>query len=121
VRFNPVYAQGMATGALGAEALDACLREQRRARGAGDLAGLSRAFQRRLASHRPAVLLAIWRTSQSKAEGAPAVSMPLSAGTPHGFTRSTATAHREALPRGHAPCARRRRCSTAHRLRGVTR
>ncbi len=39
--FNPVYGQGMTTAALGAEALEACLR--------GDLAGLSKRFQKKLA------------------------------------------------------------------------
>ena len=41
--FNPVYGQGMTTAALGAETLEECLREN------GDLAGLSRRFQKRLA------------------------------------------------------------------------
>jgi len=43
--FNPVYAQGMTTAALGAEALEACLREQ-----SGDPGGLARSFQKRLAA-----------------------------------------------------------------------
>ena len=42
--FNPVYAQGMTTAALGAEALEECLSES----GDGDLAGLSKRFQKRL-------------------------------------------------------------------------
>jgi 2-polyprenyl-6-methoxyphenol hydroxylase-like FAD-dependent oxidoreductase len=42
--FNPVYAQGMTTAALGAEALEECLRES----GDGNLAGLSKRFQKRL-------------------------------------------------------------------------
>ncbi|EYF03001.1 FAD-dependent oxidoreductase [Chondromyces apiculatus] len=46
---NPVYGQGMTTGALAAMTLDRCLREQRRARGPGDLCGLTRAFQARVA------------------------------------------------------------------------
>ncbi|MDP9438389.1 MAG: 2-polyprenyl-6-methoxyphenol hydroxylase-like oxidoreductase, partial [Actinomycetota bacterium] len=45
--FNPVYAQGMTTAALGAEVLDECLREQRRP--GGDPTGLARGFQKRLA------------------------------------------------------------------------
>jgi 2-polyprenyl-6-methoxyphenol hydroxylase-like FAD-dependent oxidoreductase len=44
--FNPVYAQGMTTAALGAETLQACLRERRRPD--GDLTGLARLFQKRL-------------------------------------------------------------------------
>lgn len=45
--FNPVYAQGMTTAALGAEVLDECLRGQRRP--GADPAGLARSFQKRLA------------------------------------------------------------------------
>ena len=47
--FNPVYGQGMTTGALGAQALDQCLREQRRLRPDGSLEGLAARFQKRLA------------------------------------------------------------------------
>lgn len=42
--FNPVYGQGMTTAALGAMALQQCLREQN-----GSSKGLSRKFQKRLA------------------------------------------------------------------------
>jgi 2-polyprenyl-6-methoxyphenol hydroxylase-like FAD-dependent oxidoreductase len=42
--FNPVYGQGMSAAALAAMTLDGCLRT-----GAGDLRGVSRRFQRRLA------------------------------------------------------------------------
>ncbi len=48
--FNPVYAQGMTTAALGAETLEACLREHRRRHLDGDLKGLARSFQRKLAA-----------------------------------------------------------------------
>ncbi len=47
--FNPIYGQGMSTGAVAAETLNACLREQRRRRPADDLDGLARRCQRRLA------------------------------------------------------------------------
>jgi 2-polyprenyl-6-methoxyphenol hydroxylase-like FAD-dependent oxidoreductase len=47
--FNPVYGQGITTAAIAAEALDDCLRAQRRRRPAGDLEGLARRFQRELA------------------------------------------------------------------------
>lgn len=43
--FNPIYGQGMTTGAIGAETLDLCLRDAR----GPDLAGFSRRFFRRLA------------------------------------------------------------------------
>jgi 2-polyprenyl-6-methoxyphenol hydroxylase-like FAD-dependent oxidoreductase len=47
--FNPVYGQGLSTAAVAAEALDSCLRAQRRRRPAGDLEGMARRFQRELA------------------------------------------------------------------------
>lgn len=43
--FNPVYAQGMTTAALGAEVLEECLRESGES---GELTGLSTRFQKRL-------------------------------------------------------------------------
>ncbi|MGH3823153.1 MAG: NAD(P)/FAD-dependent oxidoreductase [Pseudonocardiaceae bacterium] len=47
--FNPIYGQGMSTAAVAAEVLDACLQDQRRQYPAGNLDGLARRFQRRLA------------------------------------------------------------------------
>ncbi len=47
--FNPIYGQGMSTAAVAAETLDACLLDQRNQHPAGDLDGLARRFQRRLA------------------------------------------------------------------------
>lgn len=44
--FNPIYAQGMSSGAIGASILDTCLVAQRRRAGAGRIAGLARLFQR---------------------------------------------------------------------------
>jgi 2-polyprenyl-6-methoxyphenol hydroxylase-like FAD-dependent oxidoreductase len=49
--FNPVYGQGMAAAALGAATLADLLRDQRRRHPNGDLTGLARRFQRRLAGH----------------------------------------------------------------------
>ncbi|MGH4023687.1 MAG: NAD(P)/FAD-dependent oxidoreductase [Pseudonocardiaceae bacterium] len=47
--FNPIYGQGISTAAIAAETLDACLRSHRRRRPGGDLDGLARRFQRRMA------------------------------------------------------------------------
>ncbi|HEX7318115.1 MAG TPA: hypothetical protein VF297_29700 [Pyrinomonadaceae bacterium] len=47
--FNPVYGQGMTAAALGALALDETLGEQRRQHPCGELDGLARRFQKRLA------------------------------------------------------------------------
>lgn len=47
--FNPVYGQGMTTGALGAMTLDRCLRERRGKAIAGDRPGFAQEFQRELA------------------------------------------------------------------------
>jgi 2-polyprenyl-6-methoxyphenol hydroxylase-like FAD-dependent oxidoreductase len=47
--FNPVYGQGMTVATMSAQLLDECLREQRRRAGDGELAGVSRRFQRLLA------------------------------------------------------------------------
>jgi 2-polyprenyl-6-methoxyphenol hydroxylase-like FAD-dependent oxidoreductase len=54
--FNPIYGQGMSTGALGAATLDSALQAQ--ARMAGDLRGFSARFQKRLAK----VIDAPWMT-----------------------------------------------------------
>lgn len=43
---NPIYAQGMSQGAIGASLLDACLDLQRRESGKADLSGLSARFHR---------------------------------------------------------------------------
>lgn len=55
--FNPIYGQGMTTGALAALALGRCLREQARARGPCEIDGLSAAFRARAAE----VIEAPWR------------------------------------------------------------
>jgi 2-polyprenyl-6-methoxyphenol hydroxylase-like FAD-dependent oxidoreductase len=47
--FNPIYGQGMSTAAVAAETLDACLRDHRRRHPMGDLDGLARRCQQRLA------------------------------------------------------------------------
>jgi 2-polyprenyl-6-methoxyphenol hydroxylase-like FAD-dependent oxidoreductase len=47
--FNPIYGQGMTTAAIAAETLDTCLQAQRGQHPAGNLDGLARRFQRRLA------------------------------------------------------------------------
>jgi 2-polyprenyl-6-methoxyphenol hydroxylase-like FAD-dependent oxidoreductase len=47
--FNPVYGQGITTASIAAETLDACLCTQRSQRPGGNLDGLARRFQRRLA------------------------------------------------------------------------
>jgi len=71
--FNPVYAQGMAAAALGAELLDACLAEAR------GLSGFSRGFQARLARFTDAPwLLATGEDFRSpKAQGPRPRFMPL--------------------------------------------
>lgn len=46
---NPVYGQGMTVAALGAMEVDACLRRQRNLHPNGNLSGLAKRFQKRLA------------------------------------------------------------------------
>lgn len=46
--FNPIYAQGMTTGAIGAHALDETLTVHAKAHGRNDLRGFSQRFQRHL-------------------------------------------------------------------------
>jgi 2-polyprenyl-6-methoxyphenol hydroxylase-like FAD-dependent oxidoreductase len=48
--FNPIYGQGMTTGALGVRLLDESLHEQRRLGGSETLAGFSHRFQRKIAA-----------------------------------------------------------------------
>ena len=47
--FNPVYAQGMSVAAIGSQILGACLQEQRQRHANGDLTGLAKNFQQKLA------------------------------------------------------------------------
>jgi 2-polyprenyl-6-methoxyphenol hydroxylase-like FAD-dependent oxidoreductase len=47
--FNPIYGQGMTTGALGVRLLDDSLHEQRRLGGSGTLVGFPHRFQRKIA------------------------------------------------------------------------
>jgi 2-polyprenyl-6-methoxyphenol hydroxylase-like FAD-dependent oxidoreductase len=47
---NPVYGQGMTVAALAAMEMDKCLREQQAAHPDGNLAGLAKSFQKRLAT-----------------------------------------------------------------------
>ena len=46
--FNPIYGQGMTTGALGAATLDVALKDHARSAGRGKLEGFARRFQKQL-------------------------------------------------------------------------
>lgn len=59
---NPVYNQGMTVCARAAMVLDECLREQRRRRPSGDLTGLSRGFQKKVAKSNSSA----WRVATSQ-------------------------------------------------------
>lgn len=63
VSINPIYAQGMSHGAIGASILDACLFEQREQ---GSLAGLTHRFQGKYAK----VIDECWLTSTAEDYGA---------------------------------------------------
>jgi 2-polyprenyl-6-methoxyphenol hydroxylase-like FAD-dependent oxidoreductase len=60
--FNPVYAQGMTTAALGAEALETLLADLSPGKGRTELAGLGYRFQRQLAR----INLAPWQMATSE-------------------------------------------------------
>jgi flavin-dependent dehydrogenase len=82
--FNPIYGQGMTTGAIGAQTLDAALADQVRGRAAGD-GGFSQAFQRRLAAliDSPWLLTTCEDLRSAAAEGERPAWMPLL----HWYTR----------------------------------
>lgn len=63
---NPIYAQGMSHGAIGASILDACLFEQRQHSAGGHLEGLTRRFQAKYAK----VIDECWLTSTAEDYGA---------------------------------------------------
>lgn len=67
---NPLYAQGMSHGAIGASLLDACLAQQRAQAGEGCIAGLAQRFHRAYA----AFLDECWFTSTVEDYGAVAAS-----------------------------------------------
>jgi 2-polyprenyl-6-methoxyphenol hydroxylase-like FAD-dependent oxidoreductase len=79
--FNPIYGQGMTTGAIGARTLDLALAERR----GRDLAGFSRSFQRRLAAaiDSPWLLTTCEDLRSAAAEGERPAWMPLL----HWYTR----------------------------------
>ena len=83
--FNPIYGQGMTTGAIGAQTLDAALTDHRRRHADGDLAGFSQPFQRRLAAliDSPWLLTTCEDLRSDAAEGERPAWMPLL----HWYTR----------------------------------
>ena len=89
--FNPIYGQGMTTGAIGAQTLDLALAEQRRRSGDADLTGFSARFQRELARRidSPWLLTTCEDLRSPAAEGARPTWMPLL----HWYTRRRPAAH----------------------------
>ncbi len=84
--FNPIYGQGMTTGAIGAHTLDQALAARARAAGGlADLSGFSGAFQRRLATRidSPWLLTTCEDLRSPEAEGERPAWMPLL----HWYTR----------------------------------
>lgn len=77
--FNPIYGQGMTTGALAALTLGRCLRDQRKARGPGVIDGLTPMFQSEVAG----VIETPWRLATGEdlrfpeVEGERSRSLPL--------------------------------------------
>jgi 2-polyprenyl-6-methoxyphenol hydroxylase-like FAD-dependent oxidoreductase len=74
--FNPVFAQGMTMAAIGAMTLDQCLRDRYKKSPDGDLMGLSRRFQKKLAK----VNVAPWMLATSED-----LRVSGCVGEPHGF------------------------------------
>jgi 2-polyprenyl-6-methoxyphenol hydroxylase-like FAD-dependent oxidoreductase len=83
--FNPIYGQGMTTGAIGAQTLDVVLGEQRARHGADHLKGFSARFQRRLGAliDSPWLLTTCEDLRSDAAEGERPAWMPLL----HWYTR----------------------------------
>lgn len=49
--FNPIYGQGMSVSAMDAKTLDECLQKQTARKGQGNIAGLARLFQKKVAKN----------------------------------------------------------------------
>ncbi len=64
---NPVYGQGMTVAALGSLVLDECLKSQRQRKAAGDMTGLAKQFQKKLAG----VIADPWQLATSQDFGWP--------------------------------------------------